>query len=85
MSGECDKCGEHTLDCTCQENDEYISQPPISTWFKGFDKNRMKRLILDYMDFATTQDDSVLFKVIVHNEIEGISVEDFLNKRYGND
>lgn len=29
MSGECDLCGEHTLDCTCIKNFSYITNRQI--------------------------------------------------------
>lgn len=82
MSGECDQCGEHTLGCNCE--DDHVTVPPIkSTWFKAFDKGRMKRLILDYMRYASKSACSSIVEEQV-DEQETL-IEEFLNKRYGKD
>lgn len=31
MSGECDKCGEHALECICLSKNNLIYIPPLTT------------------------------------------------------
>ena len=51
-----------------------------STYFKAFDKGRMKRLILDYLEYASKSACSSIVKEQV--EEQSLLIEDFLNNRY---
>jgi len=55
MSGECDKCGDHALDCKCSEDD--FIRHYISSSMSYFDPNGDMPLILDLNGRPLTRDE----------------------------